>query len=258
MKAHIVKKLSEICGNGDLVCQVGDMKAACDQILSSLEEESNSVARRRRRQIYNSQETSLNASTDMATTYSATNFTEDNRNSTDVQVPTTESNTNNLTNTINVNFQLIGQVRENIVGDSTTFLQSGMHRIKEGLDRANKNSLTGEVGPHRKKLRIRHYKALKDPHIMCQQGTVYKRNTCGIGKVELEEVNPHLRGGRVENHLGKTTHISPDRDSNLDLPVLSSRAQHDKRVSQLRHRGGNLKEFHSQELKEHVAFVLLQ
>nr|CAD7402928.1 unnamed protein product [Timema poppensis] len=31
---------------------------------------------------------------------------------------------------------------------------------------------------------------------------------------------------------------SPDRDLNLDLPVLSSRAQHDKHVSQLRHRGG--------------------
>nr|CAD7392437.1 unnamed protein product [Timema cristinae] len=54
----------------------------------------------------------------------------------------------------------------------------------------------------------------------------------------IEEVNPHLRGGRVENHLGKTTPSSPDRDSNLDLPVLSSRDQHDKRVSQLRHRGG--------------------
>nr|CAD7568885.1 unnamed protein product [Timema californicum] len=51
----------------------------------------------------------------------------------------------------------------------------------------------------------------------------------GIGKVELEEVNPHLRGGRVENHLGKTTPSSPDRDSNLYLPVLSSRAQHDMR-----------------------------
>nr|CAD7399692.1 unnamed protein product [Timema cristinae] len=38
-----------------------------------------------------------------------------------------------------------------------------------------------------------------------------------IGKVELEEVNPDLRGGRVENHLGKTTPSSPDRDSNLDL-----------------------------------------
>nr|CAD7572457.1 unnamed protein product [Timema californicum] len=48
-------------------------------------------------------------------------------------------------------------------------------------------------------------------------------------RVELEEVNPHLRGGRVENHLGKTTPSSPDRDLNLDLPILSSRAKHDKR-----------------------------
>nr|CAD7202185.1 unnamed protein product [Timema douglasi] len=61
-----------------------------------------------------------------------------------------------------------------------------------------------------------------------------------IGKVELEEVNPHFCGGRVENHLEKTTPSSPDRDSNLNLPVLSSRAQHDKCVSQLRHRGGSL------------------
>nr|CAD7259594.1 unnamed protein product [Timema shepardi] len=43
--------------------------------------------------------------------------------------------------------------------------------------------------------------------------------------VELEEVNSHFRAGRVENHLGITTPGSPDRDSNLDLPVLSSRAQ---------------------------------
>nr|CAD7399377.1 unnamed protein product [Timema cristinae] len=60
----------------------------------------------------------------------------------------------------------------------------------------------------------------------------------GIGKVVLEEVNPHLRGGRVESHLGKTTPSSPNRDSDIDLPILSSRAQHDKCVSQLRHRGG--------------------
>nr|CAD7411981.1 unnamed protein product [Timema cristinae] len=57
-------------------------------------------------------------------------------------------------------------------------------------------------------------------------GTNYA-NGLGIGKVGLEEVNLHLRGGRVENHLGKTTPSSPDRDSNLDLPVLSSRSQHD-------------------------------
>nr|CAD7602582.1 unnamed protein product [Timema genevievae] len=41
-----------------------------------------------------------------------------------------------------------------------------------------------------------------------------------LGGLNLEEVNPHLRGGRVENHLGKTSSSSPDRDSNLDLPVL--------------------------------------
>nr|CAD7575750.1 unnamed protein product [Timema californicum] len=45
--------------------------------------------------------------------------------------------------------------------------------------------------------------------------------------VELEEVNPHLRGGKVENPLGKTTLSSPDRDSNLDLPVFGGRARHD-------------------------------
>nr|CAD7443325.1 unnamed protein product [Timema bartmani] len=58
---------------------------------------------------------------------------------------------------------------------------------------------------------------------------------------EAEEVNPHLRRGRVENHLRKTTPSSPDRDSNLDLPVLGDLAQHDWRVSQLRHRGGSRK-----------------
>nr|CAD7394730.1 unnamed protein product [Timema cristinae] len=76
-------------------------------------------------------------------------------------------------------------------------------------------------------------------------------NGLGIGKVELDEVNPHLRGGRVENHLGKTTPSSPDRDSNLNLPVLSSRAQHDKRVNQLRHRGG-IRKVELQEVNPHL------
>nr|CAD7255753.1 unnamed protein product [Timema shepardi] len=31
----------------------------------------------------------------------------------------------------------------------------------------------------------------------------------GIGKVELEEVDPHLREGRVENHLGKPPPVHP-------------------------------------------------
>nr|CAD7570342.1 unnamed protein product [Timema californicum] len=37
-------------------------------------------------------------------------------------------------------------------------------------------------------------------------------NGLAIEKVELEEVNLYLCGGRVENHLGKTNPSSPDRD----------------------------------------------
>nr|CAD7427891.1 unnamed protein product [Timema monikensis] len=54
----------------------------------------------------------------------------------------------------------------------------------------------------------------------------------GIGKVELDEVNPHLRGGRVENHLGKATPVHPTEIRTSIFPVLSSRAQHDKRWKQ--------------------------
>nr|CAD7456009.1 unnamed protein product [Timema tahoe] len=42
----------------------------------------------------------------------------------------------------------------------------------------------------------------------------------GLPRLNIEEVNPNLRGGRVENHLGKTTPSSPERDSILDLPIL--------------------------------------
>nr|CAD7439891.1 unnamed protein product [Timema bartmani] len=48
-----------------------------------------------------------------------------------------------------------------------------------------------------------------------------------MGRLNIEEVNPHLRAGRVENHLRKTTPSSPERDSNLDLPVLASQAHHE-------------------------------
>nr|CAD7428211.1 unnamed protein product [Timema monikensis] len=39
-----------------------------------------------------------------------------------------------------------------------------------------------------------------------------------------KEMNPDFCGGRVENHLIKTTPSSPERDSNLDLPILGSLA----------------------------------
>nr|CAD7262279.1 unnamed protein product [Timema shepardi] len=53
----------------------------------------------------------------------------------------------------------------------------------------------------------------------------------GIGKVELEEENPHLPGGRVENHLGKTTPSSPD----LRFEPRSPRPQQSSSTRQAHH-----------------------
>nr|CAD7576664.1 unnamed protein product [Timema californicum] len=72
--------------------------------------------------------------------------------------------------------------------------------------------------------------------------------------VELEELNPHLRGGRVENHLGKNTPSSLDRDSNLNLPVLSSRAQHDLRMIKNKVRFRHLKNKRAEMIKKLFAF----
>nr|CAD7441728.1 unnamed protein product [Timema bartmani] len=45
----------------------------------------------------------------------------------------------------------------------------------------------------------------------------------GLGRIYLEEVYLKLCGGRLENHLRKTTlGISDDQDSNLNLPVIGS------------------------------------
>nr|CAD7452216.1 unnamed protein product [Timema tahoe] len=63
-------------------------------------------------------------------------------------------------------------------------------------------------------------------------GMRYLRNVCGQTRMdrdtnewvlkEYEKVYPHLYGGRMENHLGKTTISTPDQDSNLDLSVIGS------------------------------------
>ncbi|CAG2068515.1 unnamed protein product, partial [Timema podura] len=41
-------------------------------------------------------------------------------------------------------------------------------------------------------------------------------------RLNLEEVYQHLCGGKVENHLGKTTLLTPNQDWNPDLPVIGS------------------------------------
>nr|CAD7439916.1 unnamed protein product [Timema bartmani] len=55
--------------------------------------------------------------------------------------------------------------------------------------------------------------------------TIQTRRTQFCEQLSLKELNQHLRGGRVENHLGKTSPSSSDRDLNLNLPIQGSLAQ---------------------------------
>nr|CAD7457501.1 unnamed protein product [Timema tahoe] len=57
-------------------------------------------------------------------------------------------------------------------------------------------------------------------------------NPCamGLGRLYLEEVHPYLHGGTMYNHLGKTTLSTPNRDLNLDIPVIGSLVQHESSV----------------------------
>nr|CAD7453407.1 unnamed protein product [Timema tahoe] len=65
---------------------------------------------------------------------------------------------------------------------------------------------------------------------VCPDGTWHRGKE--LRRLNLEEVNVHLREGRVENHLGTTPPppSSSNQDSNLDLPVLGSLAQHETSV----------------------------
>nr|CAD7392805.1 unnamed protein product [Timema cristinae] len=51
-----------------------------------------------------------------------------------------------------------------------------------------------------------------------------------LGWLNLEEVNPHLCGRKVENHLEKNIPSSPERDSNLDILVLGSLSHYETDV----------------------------
>nr|CAD7256925.1 unnamed protein product [Timema shepardi] len=46
--------------------------------------------------------------------------------------------------------------------------------------------------------------------------------TTGLGRLYLEEIYPHVRGRGVENHFGKTTLSTLDRELSFDLTVIGS------------------------------------
>nr|CAD7453372.1 unnamed protein product [Timema tahoe] len=97
-----------------------------------------------------------------------------------------------------------------------------------GKRKTSENKMKIE-GTKRASLRSAHSLETLKTTVECEICNRSFKNAVELERLNLEEVNPHLRGARVDNHLGKTTPSSPDRDSNLDLPVLGGLAQHDWR-----------------------------
>nr|CAD7197136.1 unnamed protein product [Timema douglasi] len=71
------------------------------------------------------------------------------------------------------------------------------------IDRNFKRGYVSSPDKISDKLAVYVKKILVGKMISCENITVH------LDQVELEEVNPNLRGGRVENHLGKTTPVHP-------------------------------------------------
>nr|CAD7454146.1 unnamed protein product [Timema tahoe] len=72
------------------------------------------------------------------------------------------------------------------------------------------------------------YLEVETPEELCRHLflSFVKREQALDGKA-FKEVYPHIRGGGVEIHFGKTTLSTPDQDSNLDLPVIGSLAYYE-------------------------------
>nr|CAD7420636.1 unnamed protein product [Timema poppensis] len=85
-------------------------------------------------------------------------------------------------------------------------LEAKVAEYKERLDKLeDKERLKDEKIPARK---------LVEPR--CSEKKLCKEEP------RYREIYPHLRGGRVENYLGKTPLITPGRDSNLQFPIIGS------------------------------------
>nr|CAD7445049.1 unnamed protein product [Timema bartmani] len=132
----------------------------------------------------------------------------------------------------------LGNGQQNVLKEETT-ASANVHQLSDDdtdlsdtEDKAEFQTKTGESKNLSKDSKDRCGTNDQDDTMPPSNST--RRAMCIYGhkcfRLNLEEVNPHLRGGRVENHLGKTTLSSPYRDSNLDLPVLGGLAQRDWRL----------------------------
>nr|CAD7568150.1 unnamed protein product [Timema californicum] len=119
-------------------------------------------------------------------------------------------------------------------GSKDTAIRDVFYAVKSAVDPRGKEPLLGLISvgdPDVVEETVRTLHAFQIPLILAsprlaemvrQEGNILTTapDMSSVVKVELEEVNPHLRGERVENHLRKKPTSSPDRDPSLDFLVL--------------------------------------
>nr|CAD7423137.1 unnamed protein product [Timema monikensis] len=103
-------------------------------------------------------------------------------------------------------FQLLKEMNES-VEQVTQLVDNMLARVKRGEVSTDKGLSFLEVKYHMLLSYLINltYVVLRK----CSGEKIEDDPAIGIGKVEFKEMNPHLRGGRVENHLGKTTPAHP-------------------------------------------------
>nr|CAD7193933.1 unnamed protein product [Timema douglasi] len=115
-----------------------------------------------------------------------------------------------------------------------------IHGFCRGLDANFKEFNQTTMGRRQLFKHTRLYSSLKSPRDLTDftagpilVRTMYVRlggppriRSLGLERLYSEEVYPFLRGGRMENNFGKNL-SAPDRDSNLDLLVISSLVHYD-------------------------------
>nr|CAD7197122.1 unnamed protein product [Timema douglasi] len=94
-------------------------------------------------------------------------------------------------------------------------------RKQEECEEEQKEREAKEREERRKKAKDRQQKLMAE-FASKQKQFMEKAMETGLGRLYLEEVYPHLRGGRVETQFGKRPRSTPYQDSNLDLPVIGS------------------------------------
>ncbi|XP_069692830.1 sushi, von Willebrand factor type A, EGF and pentraxin domain-containing protein 1-like isoform X3 [Periplaneta americana] len=166
VREKITQKLAEVCSNA-LTCHVEDMATLCDQILSSVEEESNTVTRKKRH-------------------YSQI----EDRNLRNENIPVVNTNhealyavesTRAKDSKIELHFHMIGHARNKYNQSVSQVLQSEMHRAKDAIHRSARKGTLLNVGsmPHRKRyLKIKQVEFKSELKFICASGSVLKGGTC--------------------------------------------------------------------------------